>query len=214
MAKISKNDQAQKTQRALLDVARELFTKHGYANTSTEEVVRRSKVTRGALYYHYRDKAALFEAVFQEVRADSGRFIREKMQAAQDDGADSWQQVIAGCHAFVESSANPSMQRIVHTDGPAVLGRNTVQKGSPGLKFLQNVFERLMAEGTIEKIPLDPLTHILWGTFFEAGVYIAHADDIDAAQEEMASVLLRVLTGLRPTALVLAPAENELSVTL
>ena len=54
-ARISKAEQYQKTRRILLDVARELFTEHGYTHTSTEEVVRRAGVTRGALYYHYRD---------------------------------------------------------------------------------------------------------------------------------------------------------------
>ena len=93
----------------MLKTARELFTQNGYADTSTEEIVRRSRVTRGALYYHYRDKADIFAAVFEEVRADSARFIRGKMEEAEDAGADVWQQVIVGCHAFIESALTPSM---------------------------------------------------------------------------------------------------------
>lgn len=53
-AGISKAEQSEQTRRALLDAALELFAEHGYANTSTEEVVRRTAVTRGALYYHCR----------------------------------------------------------------------------------------------------------------------------------------------------------------
>ena len=105
----------------------------GYADTSTEEIVRRSRVTRGALYYHYRDKADIFAAVFEEVRADSAQFIRGKMEEAEDAGADLWQQVIVGCHAFIESALTPSAQRIVHTDGPSVLDWPVVQRSGPGL---------------------------------------------------------------------------------
>ena len=54
-----------------------------------------------------------------------------------------------------------------------------------------------MDEGIIERMPLDPLAYVLWGTFFEAGVYIAHADDISAAREETIELLIRLLAGLR-----------------
>ena len=197
MAKIPKAEQFKKTQRILLNTARELFTKKGYAGTSTEEIVRCSKVTRGALYYHYQDKAAIFAAVFEEVRTDSAQFIRGKMKEAEGAGADVWQQVTVGCHAFIESALTPSMQRIVHTDGPAVLDWPAVQKSGPGLTLLQKALGRLMNEGVIEKMPITPLSHVLWGTFFEAGVYIAHADDVAVAQEETTKLLIRLLAGLR-----------------
>ena len=197
MVRISNAEQFQKTQRILLNAARELFTKKGYASTSTEEIVRCSKVTRGALYYHYKDKADIFAAVFEEVRSDSTQFIRGKMKAAADDGADLWQQSIVGCHAFIESALTPSMQRIVHTDGPSVLDWPVVQRSGPGLTLLRKVLGQLMDEGIIERMPLDPLAYVLWGTFFEAGVYIAHTDDVAAAQEETTKLLIRLLAGLR-----------------
>ena len=199
----SKAEQFQKTQRILLKTARELFTQNGYAGTSTEEIVHQAKVTRGALYYHYDDKADIFAAVFEEVRTDSARFIRGRMKAAEDAGTDLWQQVIVGCHAFIESALTPSMQRIVHTDGPSVLDWPVVQKSGPGLTLLQKVLGRLMDEGIIERMPIGPLAYVLWGTFFEAGVYIAHADDVTAAREETTKLLIRILAGLRvqvPTA--------------
>ena len=197
MARIPKAEQSQKTRRILLDTARELFTRNGYADTSTEEIVRRSRMTRGALYYHYNDKTDIFAAVFEEVRTDSARFIRGEMKAAEDAGADVWQQATVGCHAFIESALTPSMQRIVHTDGPSVLDWPVVQKSGPGLTLLRKVLGQLMDEGLLERMPIDPLAYVLWGTFFEAGVYIAHADDVTAAREETANLLVRLLTGLR-----------------
>ena len=174
-----------------------MFTEHGYAGTSTEEIVRRSGMTRGALYYHYKDKAAIFAAVFEEVRADSAQFIRGKMKEAEDAGADAWQQMVVGCHAFTERALTPSMQRIVHTDGPSVLDWPAVQRSGPGLTLLRASLGRLMDEGIIERMPVDPLAYVLWGTFFEAGVYIAHADDTSTARKETAELLVRLLAGLR-----------------
>ena len=211
---IPKAEQSKRTQRILLDTARKLFTEKGYARTSTEEIVRQAHVTRGALYYHYQDKVAIFAAVFDEVRADSARFIRRKMTAAEDTGASLWQQTIVGCHAFVESSLTPSMQRIIHTDGPSVLDWPVVQKSGPGLSLLRNILGRLMNEGLIEKMPLEPLAHVLWGTFFEAGVYIAHAENISTAQEETVELLVRILAGLQvrvPEAYTTGPTDTNTS---
>ena len=88
-------------------------------------------MTRGALYYHYRDKAALFEAVFDELRAAYMQAISERVQAAEGD---LWQRlVVTGCQAFIENVADPSVRRIVYIDGPAVLDWPAEQKSAPGL---------------------------------------------------------------------------------
>ena len=143
-ATVSKAEQSERTRRALLDAARELFAEHGYAKTSTEEVVRRAAVTRGALYYHFRDKAALFEAVYQEQRAALVQSIGERIQGAEGD---MWQRSVATvCQAFVELATDPSVRRILYVDGPAVLDWNIVQGPTPALILLREIFEQLMAE--------------------------------------------------------------------
>ena len=81
-AALSKDEQSERTRRALIGVARDMFTEQGYAHTATEEIVRRAGVTRGALYYHYRDKAALFKAVFEEERTALIQAVLERIQAA------------------------------------------------------------------------------------------------------------------------------------
>ena len=119
--------------------------------------------------------------MFNEVRAAHIQFIRDRIQAAEGD---LWQKVVvAGCYAFVESAAKPSVRRIVHTDGPAVLDWIVIQKRAPGLILLRDLFERLMAEGLVERRPLDPL--MLRTAFFEARMYIAQADDNATAQKDM-----------------------------
>ena len=65
------------TRAALLKAASTIFAEQGYASAATEEIVRRAKVTRGALYHHFEDKRALFDAVASDV----AREIAEKIDA-------------------------------------------------------------------------------------------------------------------------------------
>lgn len=77
---------------------------------------------------------------------------------------------------------------------------------------MRNTLGRLMNEGLIEKMPLEPLAYVLWGTFFEAGVYIAHAENSATAQEETAELLVRILAGLRvhvPDAYTAGPIDTN-----
>ncbi len=197
MPGVSKTEQSQRTQRVLLDTARKLFAERGYGDTSTEEIVQQSNVTRGALYYHYHDKADIFRAVFEEVRLERVRFIMESIQATEGD---IWQKFVGtGLEAFIKNIEDPVTQRIVFIDGPAVLGLAAVRDNAPGLVFLRNILTSFMDAGEIEQMPVDPLSAVLWAGFFEAGVYVAQADPDDTAQtrEETINVILRILSGLR-----------------
>ena len=193
-AMISKAAQAQRQRRALLDAARALFAAQGYEATSTEEIVRSIGVTRGTLYHHFRNKAALFEAVYQEQRLSLAQAIGERIQVTQ--GAPRQQVVRTVCHAFIDTAADSSVQRILFVDGPAVLGRNMVHEPDPALRLLRQVFESLMDEGVIEPQPLDLFLRLVWAMGFEAGLYITHAADRVIARQEMIDTLERLLTGL------------------
>ncbi len=48
---------------AILQIASEEFSRVGYDRTTLEEIARRCGITKHAIYYHFRDKFALYEAV-------------------------------------------------------------------------------------------------------------------------------------------------------
>ena len=64
------------TKRALVDVATELFTEQGYAGTSLDAIVAGARVTKGALYHHFKGKQDLFEAAFMDVEERASAQIR------------------------------------------------------------------------------------------------------------------------------------------
>ena len=51
------------TREALLDAAEQVFRGKGVAHTTLADVAQAAGLTRGAIYWHFRDKAELFEAM-------------------------------------------------------------------------------------------------------------------------------------------------------
>ena len=54
------------TRDRIVTCARQVFSREGVTNTSLEKVAQEAGVTRGAVYWHFRDKADLFMAVRQQ----------------------------------------------------------------------------------------------------------------------------------------------------
>lgn len=55
------------TRTALLDAAERLFQQRGVSRTSLQDIAVAAGVTRGAVYWHFQDKADLFNAMMQRV---------------------------------------------------------------------------------------------------------------------------------------------------
>jgi AcrR family transcriptional regulator len=190
-------ERAEATRAALLSAGRSLFAQRGYAAVATEEIVRRARVTRGALYHHFRDKEDLFRAVVEDVERELTERIAAESLAA--GATEPWAALQAGARAFLDASAEPEVQRIIMLDAPAVLGwvqwREIGQRY--GLGLVEGVLEAAMEAGTLARQPARPLAHVLIGALDEAAMYVARADDVERAREEMAATIDRLLHGLR-----------------
>jgi TetR/AcrR family transcriptional regulator, acrAB operon repressor len=60
-------EDALETRARLLDAAECLFQANGVSRTSLEAIARRAGASRGAIYWHFKDKAALFNAMMERV---------------------------------------------------------------------------------------------------------------------------------------------------
>lgn len=55
------------TRNTLLDAAEHLFQAHGVSRTSLNDIATAAGTTRGAIYWHFKDKADLFNAMMERV---------------------------------------------------------------------------------------------------------------------------------------------------
>ena len=65
--KTEETARAKKKRKQILDAARALFLRHGYAHTSTEAVRREAGVSKETLYRYYRTKEELFADVLRRL---------------------------------------------------------------------------------------------------------------------------------------------------
>ena len=183
-----------RTHRALLHVGRALFTDLGYPRVSMEAVVRRVGVTRGAFYYHFPDKTALFTAVFEEVCRECIHAVQTRMETAEGE---TWERFMASLEVLLEQLGHPGVQRIVYADGPAVLGWARARHGAPDFQFLHAVFTQLRAEGVLQPLPLYPCVYLVRAMCFEAARSITQAEERAVARRDMTAALKQLLDGLR-----------------
>ncbi|MBZ0330553.1 TetR family transcriptional regulator [Halomonas sp. ANAO-440] len=77
--------EAAATREALLDAAEEIFLERGVARTSLEQIARQAGMTRGAVYWHFRNKADLFSAMLERVRMPFQELVDEANDPARAD---------------------------------------------------------------------------------------------------------------------------------
>ncbi|QES39692.1 TetR family transcriptional regulator [Streptomyces venezuelae] len=74
---MSKQERATRTRNALILSAAELFERYGYVRASLDEISSGARVSRGALHFHFENKAAVADAVEQA----AARTLRATAQA-------------------------------------------------------------------------------------------------------------------------------------
>ena len=75
MVRRTKQD-AQATRSLILDTAELVFEQRGVSGASLHEIAKAAGLTRGAIYWHFKDKAALFDAMMERAHLpleESGR---------------------------------------------------------------------------------------------------------------------------------------------
>lgn len=174
-----KVEKGQATRRQLVAAATELFATRGYEATSVEAVLEEAGVSRGALYHHFEDKRALFEAVLESVEEGLSARVLDAVGRSGEPG----RALQAGSLAWLHSLGDPVVRRIVLVDAPSVVGWARWREIDECHWF------GLLKEGLAEALPpgrhdattVDVLAHMLLAALNELAFVIARADDTAAA---------------------------------
>ena len=182
------------TRERLLETARDLFGRDGYEATSIEAVLQGAGVARGALYHHFDNKTALFDAVLERLIAEIAATAAEAGRA-QDDPLEALR---AGTGAWLRAALAPEVQQIALVDAPAVVGwrrwRELDEQYTLG--GVRAALRRLAEQGRVPEDQVDVLANMLLAAVGEAALLIPRADDprtaLAAGQAALDTLLERV----------------------
>ena len=197
MAVKSRRDEyAEVTRAAIVEAAVSRFAADGYASTNIDSIAAVARVTKGAIYHHFSDKAALFEAAFVTMEER----LLGNVLAAVSGVEDPWQALEAGADAFLDECLQPDFRRIALEEAPAALGwmRWKTAEEKYFLGLLMSALEALATAGVIAIPPSDLTARMLLAALNEAGLSVAAADDPRSQRALAKDLIDRLLNGLRP----------------
>ena len=105
-------DEAQETRHRILDVAERVFSERGVTRTSLADIAKAAGVTRGAIYWHFDDKADLFCSMIARVTMPMESPACQTDHRAAADPLASIRDMMIGI--LRRTSEDPQARRVFH----------------------------------------------------------------------------------------------------
>ena len=187
-----KSEQSAVTRQSIVEGATRLFSTRGFSATSIEAVLEECGISRGALYHHFTNKEALFEASFEALEAH----IVQKLMALAGGSGNPISVLYAGCDAWIDMAQDPRIRQMAFIDAPSVLGWEKWREieSRYGFGLLKAGLVAANTKGAIPEPMVDTFSHILLAALNEVGMMVARAANPTTATNSGKSAVRDLLT--------------------
>lgn len=103
-------EEAQATRERLLDAAEMLFQAQGVSQTTLQQIAQAANATRGAVYWHFKDKADLFNAMMDRVTLPLEAANRAGISAAEEQPLAAVERSLLDALRLI--TTNPQVRRV------------------------------------------------------------------------------------------------------
>ncbi len=187
-----RDEHREQTRQAVLDAACLRFCERGYAGVSIDEIARTARVSKGAVYYHFADKAALFEALYR----DRQQTLHDAVRRAAARRSNAWDRLDAAIGTYVEHVALDPEQVSLLAQAPTALGSDRCRELDAEL-WIPLLMSSLQAPGRLRRAPGEILARALLGALREAAMTAGTSTDVARARRDAAAVVAALAAGLR-----------------
>lgn len=147
---------AERTRAAILAAAEQQFARRGFVATRLEDVAAAVDLKRAALFYHFKDKQSLYDAVV----ADAFGSLAARLQEAFDDPRPITVRVERALEAWVDTViARPSIARLIlrHAAEADTHGEHGIFPNADHFMAIAwKLFEEARASGEFKPVHEDP----------------------------------------------------------
>ena len=164
--------------------ARRLFAEKGFEGVSVDDIAAAAGLTKGAVYYQFKDKTDLFRAACEAVLAD----VRDRVEtASMGQSAHHLNEIVIGADRLYDAYDAPDARRLLLVDGLTVLGVDgwTAMQEPVGVGLIAHALGHLADEKLVEPDVVPALAHLLFGAFVQGVLRIAASADPEAAGVEV-----------------------------
>ncbi len=136
------------TRAQLLKTFRASFLKRGFDATTTQQVLAETGLSKGAMYHHFRSKADIIEALYEE---ESREAIERALKTVDDDGT-PLSQLRDVYIAWMREVRRPSVSKMLFEIGPSALGSRKAKEIEDriSLKHIEAFLKAAATAGEIE----------------------------------------------------------------
>jgi len=168
----------------LIAQARRLFAQCGYADVSVDEVAAAAGLTKGAVYYQFKDKADLFKAACLAVMDDVARHVDLHGRGLE---IPKLELLANGAGRLFDAYQSEEAHRLLLIDGPAVMGfaEWTAMMEPVGVCLVDNAMRHYVDAGLVKPHQSKILSQLLFGAFIQGALRMATAPDRAAAAREV-----------------------------
>lgn len=93
----------EETRRAILDAARSVFGKYGFADANVAEIVELAGSSVGSLYHHFGGKSELFLALWEQYVETQNDLVAAAVAEANEGGVDDpWELFLVSSRAYLD----------------------------------------------------------------------------------------------------------------
>jgi AcrR family transcriptional regulator len=179
----------------LITAARTLFAEHGYTAVSVDQIAARAGLTKGAVYYQFKDKRDLFRAACGAVIDD---IVGHVTRGTMDHVTHSVDEIVTGSDILFDAYEGKEARQVLLIDGPAVLGMSEwiATQSRLRIELGEHALHHVADAGLIEREMVPALAHLLSGAFRQGVLQIAASDDPAVTSAEVRAAYRRLALGL------------------
>lgn len=199
----STKEEALETRARILDAAERVFHAQGVSHTSLADVAKAADVTRGAIYWHFKNKSDLFDAMCERVRLPMEAMMEESADERNVDPLGQFMQV--GVFVLKRVATDPQCRTIFdiifnkcefvdHNDPILVRQRECHMQGMISLQqTLENAIARGQLPATLDTRMACLLVHATVSGLMNDWLFAPDSFDLAQVAEKMLQACIHSL---------------------
>jgi len=165
----TQQQRSDETRLKLLQAFRSAFLERGYAQTTVQQILDQTGLSKGALYHHFRSKEEIIEALFEH----ESRSTIERVMAGLDPSAPPLDRLRAACLEWTKQVRAPDISRIIFEIGPTALGNQKAKQIEDrfALGHIESLLAAAVRSGEIQTTNLTLVAAFLNAMVAEAALH-------------------------------------------